>query len=425
VIIAFLAGRKGYLKVMGSLIQAAVDRRHPVVLLRDPTERKPGEATTDADLRPWPGARVVVHRRGEPLLPVLRGEGVQALVGPSLYHALQGTSSELPQMRGSGVRLYSVDYAFETLTSDPDAYRVLDRTFYMSEFQRRLHWDVLRDRFARVAREVSLEARSAVSGSTMLDQLALVNDRAAVRRKYGLPADRPVVLFMSLKMDVGDGPRRDRHRKYVWGSGSVLTGIAKATAYAQFDLIPDIWRGNDYRALAESVRDFCRRNGAALVVKSRAKNRDPGFLRGLADVFVERDEDVFPYASMELMAVADLCVHFQSGAVLEAAFCGVPSLSVKVMPPYDPAELPGYQETWGGAPGSLQNFAGIVWSTDPKGARPLLEGRALGDFKVDPEARHAYVEKYLGYDDTRSSQRVLDAIEQDARVSAPAAARPA
>ena len=44
--IAFLASRKGYLKVMGSLIQAAIERGHEALLLTDPGERKPGEATT-------------------------------------------------------------------------------------------------------------------------------------------------------------------------------------------------------------------------------------------------------------------------------------------------------------------------------------------------------------------------------------------
>ena len=34
--IAFLASRKGYLKVMGALIQAAIDRGHEAILLSDP-----------------------------------------------------------------------------------------------------------------------------------------------------------------------------------------------------------------------------------------------------------------------------------------------------------------------------------------------------------------------------------------------------
>ncbi len=62
---------------------------------------------------------------------------------------------------------------------------------------------------------------------------------------------------------------------------------------------------------------------------------------------MESDDGVFPYTSIELMAIADLCIHFQSGAVLEAAHAGVPSLSVRV-PQSHLEEYPGHDELFGG-----------------------------------------------------------------------------
>lgn len=79
--IAFLASRKGYLKVMGSLIQAAIERGHEALLLTDPGERKPGEATTPEDLAHWPRARVLPIQRGASLVPLLTGARAEALVG--------------------------------------------------------------------------------------------------------------------------------------------------------------------------------------------------------------------------------------------------------------------------------------------------------------------------------------------------------
>jgi hypothetical protein len=413
--LAFLASRKGYLKVMGCLIQAALDRGHRVVLLRDPGQDKPGEATTDADFRAWPAAIRVDYPWGAPLAPALEPHGVHALVGPSLYLLLiaMKRAPEARELGRRGLRLYSVDYAFETVTSDPEGYRIIDVTFYQSAFQRELHWAQPRvpawtGDFAALRREMDLHARSAVSGSTMLDQRARVGDRAALRRRYGLPPDRPVVLFMSLKMEVGAGERR-----LVWGGSPAPVRAAMAVARGNPALIGRILAGNPYRALAASVREFCRRNRAALVVKSREKNRDPAFVRSMADVLVERDDEVYPYTSMQLMALADLCVHFQSGAVLEAAHCRVPSLSVKVEPPYD-RDLPAYAETWEARPGSLQNWDGLVWSAALEAAPDRLAGAKLGHFEIDPAARRRYVERYLGFDDTRSSERVLDVIERDA-----------
>lgn len=404
--IAFLASRKGFLKVMGALIQATVDRGHEAVLLVDPDERKPGEAATPADLGHWPAARVVAHRRGRPLLRQLSEVGADALVGPSLHFVLcsMGADAGIAAARDASVRLYSVDYVLETLTSAPEAYRLVDVTFYATEYERRLHWDLLAPRFAEVARDVSLETRSAVSGSTMLDQLAIV-DRDGTRRRLGIAAGRPVVLLMSLKMAVPEP-----YRRYVWRDGSAFTRMARATAHGQIGLFPDIWRGNAYRELVEAAHAFCRRNGAVLLVKSREKNRDPRFLRRSADVFVESDDAVYPYTSIELMAIADLCVHFQSGAVLEAAAASVPSLSVKA-PQSHLQNYPGHEEIFGGRDGSLQNFAGVVWSVEAAEAADRFAGSGLAEFKIDPEARRRYLDRFVGEADGRSSHRVLDVIE--------------
>jgi hypothetical protein len=414
--IAFLASRKGFLKVMGSMVQAALERRHEALLLWDPTEKKPGEAAIAEDLGHWPAARVIDHNRREPLLPLLQAHRADALVGPSLHFVLRtlGQEEAMAGARAAGVRLYSLDYALETLTSDPDAYLVVDTTFYATDYERRLHWRLRRDRFDRVAGDVGLDERSAVSGSTMLDQLAVV-DRTAVRRRLGLAPDRPVVLLMSLKMAVPEPWRR-----HVWGGGPRLARMARALAAGQGAFLPTIWRGNGYRRLALSLRDFCRRNGAALVVKSRTKNRDPRFLRGTADLFVDSDDRVFPYTSIELMAIADLCVHFQSGAVLEAARAGVPSVSVRV-PQSHLEAYPGHEEIFGGHEGSLQRWAGVVWSMEHDEAPARFAGLTLADFKIDPEARGRYIDRYVGFDDARASERALDVIE---RRASRAAARP-
>jgi len=428
--LAFLASRKGYLKVMGSLIQAALDRGHRVVLLRDPGQDKPGEATTASDFQWWPRAELVDYPWGAPLLPVLEAHGITDLVGPSLYLVLKGMKrlKEVPDLKRRGIRLYSVDYGFETATSDPEGYRVIDVTFYQSEFQRSdVHWREPRfkewDGDFRVLRreKVNLKSHSEVSGSTMLDQRVLI-DPAAVRSKHGLPGDRPVVLFMSLKMAVPEP-----WRAVVWGDSlrvaarAVVASVRKRPL-ATLRLVPRmagglgdrLQNGNGYRRLLASVQHFCDVNGAVLVIKSREKNQDPPFLRDFTRYVIDKDDGVFPYDSLELMAISNLCIHFQSGAVLEAAFCGVPSLSIRVPLPFG-RDNPAYKELWDAEPHSFQNWDGVVWSTDPRGAVALLAERKLGDFAVQPGARRDYVVRYVGFDDTRSSERVLDVIGRAAR----------
>jgi hypothetical protein len=392
------------------MIQRAHARGHDAVLLWTPHDRKPGEKVVRGDLEAgWPEARLVELEPGVPLGSLLAKAGARALVGASLHHALRAMryEAEIAAIRAAGTRLYSVDYAFETITSDPEGHRLVDVTLYATEYQRQLHRRVLGAGFARVAREVDLDARSAVVGSPMLDQLALV-DRAAVRRHLGLSSAQPVILLMSLKMSVPEPWRR-----HVWGGGAAATRAALALVRGHARLVPEILGGNGYRRLMDAARSLARRCGGALVVKSREKNGDPAFVRRRADCFVGTDVDLQPYASIRLMAIADLCVHFQSGAALEAARAGVPSVSVRV-PQSHLADYPGYRETFGGEPGTLQNFPGVVWSMDHQEVSARLAAATLGDFKMDEDARRRYVEQFVGRDDAQSSDRALDVIERGA-----------
>jgi hypothetical protein len=411
--LGFLILRKGFLKVVGATIQAALDRGHRVVLIWDPVEPKLGEAVAEADLDAWPGAARVVWSRHTALLPVLQSVEIEALLAPSLHYVLSTSigGEAIAALGRAGIGLYSVDYMFETVTSEPEAQRVIDVTFYMSRFQQELHQRLYAHRFAALGSPTSLAARSSVSGSTMLDQLAIV-DRAAVRKRYGLAPDQPVVVFMSLKMAVPDA-----WRHLVWGSSPRGWRALKAVASGRVRWLPEILRGNGYVSLVEAIREFCVRTGAALVVKSREKNADPRFLRQVADVFVY-DEAVYPYTSIELMAIADLCIHFESGAVLEAAFAGVPSLSIAVSQEHL-REYSSFDEVYGGRASTLQNFPGVVWHDDPPTAIDRLRRATFEDFRLDPVAHRCYVEKFLGFSDTESSGRVLRTIERALSGSGP------
>jgi hypothetical protein len=418
VTLGFLLLRRGAIKVVGSIIQAALDRGHRVVLVWDPVEAKPGEQVSEADLAAWPHAVRVAYRRVTPLLPVLEGAGVDALVAPSIHYLLSamGLEKEIDPIRRAGVRLFSVDYVFETITSEPESFLVTDVTFYTSEYQRELHWRLFRERFAALASAADRHARSAVAGSTMNDQLAIV-DPDAVRRRFGVARGRPVVLFMSLKMAVPDAWRR-----LMWGSRPRAVRALHAVLTGRPGWVPQILAGHGYRELVEAVRDFCRRTGAALIVKSRAKNADPPFLSQGVDAFVY-DDAVYPYTSIELMSIASLCVHFQSGAVLEAAAAGVPSLSVSISQEHL-RTFASFDEVYGAREGSLQNFPGIVWSLDSAAATARLRTASLAHFTVDAAARRRYIEKFLGFDDRRASVRVLERIESAVPVTAARGAAP-
>ncbi len=235
-----------------------------------------------------------------------------------------GRADEVRELKRRGLRLYSVDYA---LRDDHQRPRRLSahRRDVLSEripagaplapasllrLDRRLRGPARGDRPGVAQRGLRLDdARPAGARPGSRGGEAKV-------RTTGGPADGSV--------HVHEDGRGERHER--GGTTSALGRRARAVASREgvvggrAQLIPGIRKGNPHRALAAAVREFCRRNRATLVVKSREKNRDPRFVRRMADRLVKRDDEVYPYTSMQLMSAADLCVHFQSGAVLEAAF---------------------------------------------------------------------------------------------------------
>jgi hypothetical protein len=161
----------------------------------------------------------------------------------------------------------------------------------------------------------------------------------------------------------------------------------------------------------EAVRAFCDAAGASLVMKARHKDPVPRYAERLADrVFY--DPSHYPPTILELLSVAALCVHHYSTAVLEAAAAGVPSLCLA--PAADelgPASF-GFDFVHNGRRDGIYNAPGVAYW------RPLtdaFDGAArwrLGEFALDPDARRDYVERFLGFDDRRSSARLLDVIER-------------
>jgi hypothetical protein len=170
-------------------------------------------------------------------------------------------------------------------------------------------------------------------------------------------------------------------------------------------------RGWNDRRLVESVRAFCDANGALLVMKARRKDPVPRYAARLADR-VLYDPSHHPPTILELLAAAALCVHHYSTAAMEAACAGVPSLCLAPGPAELGPPASGFDAVHNGEPGGLYRWPGVAYW------RPLIEGFdglagwKLGDFPLDPEARAAYVERFLGRDDGRSSARLIDLAER-------------
>lgn len=253
----------------------------------------------------------------------------------------------------------------------------------------------------------TLEDKASLVSVPELDQLHWI-DRAAVRAGFDLAPDRPVVLYIPFPFNSNP---KTFWLDHVYGRSNPLYRRLAVIAARRWDYWSHIARRWNDRAVVEAVRAFCDANDAALVVKARAKDPVPRYLRRAADRVLDDRDSYYPAKILELLSISSLCLHFFSTVSYEAAYAGVPSICVA------PAgEDIGFSVMWQEwflnlERGGSFNFPGVVYPARLDDVLTRLPSQKLGDYPLDATARAQYVEKFVGFDDGKSSDRVLDAVQ--------------
>ena len=402
--LVFIVERKNYYRVIGPVVDAALRRGWAVECWHDWAQPRWGtKASEFPDAAPtfrW-GAPQVVAYRGAELVERLGARPPDAVValGPP------------PAALARQVRWIGLQYMTNLVNPfGPQGLHACDRVAGYSRFwlEQALGYfresGALRDSDASAEREIT--RRFAVVGVPELDQAEAI-DPPAVRKRLALPPDRPVVLY--LPYPVKSNPRTFWLRHVYAPTSRLRRGLAVLVAL-KLRYWQHVIRDWNDRRLVAALRAFCDANDALLVVKSRLKDPVPHHTAALADL-VLYDPSHYPATILELLSVASLCVHFFSSAAYESVFLGVPSLCLAPA-----AEDMGLSPLWGRGlfhvrEGGSYNMPGASYFMLLPQAFADLPRASLKDFPMDPLARARFVQTFLGFDDSRSSERVLDLIE--------------
>lgn len=248
----------------------------------------------------------------------------------------------------------------------------------------------------------TMRRRATVVGFPEMDQFHAI-DPAAVRGRLGLDARAPVVVYCPF-------PFRSNPRtfwvRHVYGARRLhqrlATRLGRGRRYARH-----ADHGWDDRGVVKAVRAFCDANRAALVVKARPKDPVPGYLARVADHVLYEQTD-YPATILALMSIASLCLHFFSTVAYEAAYAAVPSICVTA--DGDDLGFPPIWREWflSTEPGSSFSFPGVTYPLSVERMVTDFPGRRLTDFPLEPAARAQYLEKFVGFDDGKASDRLLD-----------------
>ncbi len=402
--LALLILRKNYYRLLGPVVQEALARGHAVECWHDWSGRRDGHKGSEfPDVAP-------VFRAGAPGVRSYHGSTELAerlrLDPPDALISIDPPEPELrASVKAAWVWLqYGADVLFQ-----PTRQGVLDAdavALYGPQWRA-----MLERRFGPEPLAAELARKATVVGAPELDVVHQI-DRDEVRRRLGLPDDRPIVLYLPFPLHSNVQTPWLRHvhaptTRLEQGARVLLSGRREYWSHAV--------NGWNDRRLVEAVRRFCDRNGAVLVMKARRKDALPRYAERLAD-HAFYDLSHYPPTILELLSVAALCVHFYSTTALEAAYCGVPSLCLAPrQEELGPASF-GFGFIHNGEPGGLYNAPGVAYWRPLTAAFEGFGQWRLSDFPLDSTERGRYVERFLGFADGRSSARVLDLVARTIEV---------
>ncbi len=272
------------------------------------------------------------------------------------------------------------------------------------------------------------DVKCEITGNAEFDTLSGI-DKEAVRKKYGIPEGRSILLYLPFPYD-----NRAKGSSWERAFCGMFTNTAKTKdgvylhnrkrnpiqdfmvkAYSLYRIAGDhyarqYWfKGYSEKAVFKACRDFCDKNNLFLVVKPRLKFSVAEIVKNKADLVVWDDEtQQDPPVLKELLQLTRMTVSFFSSSVLTSVAAGVYHLNIKLPSVFFENDR---QRFWiSDEEGTHFNFKGVCESWNIEDVIKNLRNTPLSDFTISQDGRYKYISKYLGFDDYKSSQRVFDAL---------------
>ena len=235
---------------------------------------------------------------------------------------------------------------------------------------------------------------------------------AEVYEKYRIPRGKRVLLYLPYCWT-----RRFSLCSHASNRvpGSML-GPMRRVCCRVSGLLPEFFCGMLDRHVVDAVREFCNANDAVFIVKAREKTVIPRYLETMADRVIF-DESYYPFTTLELLLISDLCLHFYSSTVLEAVAAGTPSICI--FP--GTAQFRGlygdrfFMPDFSPRPGSFYNFEGVNYHVAQDRFTACFPGQAFSDYPLDEKSAGKFMNRFAGPGDLNSCTRIYEDLEQRIR----------
>lgn len=420
--IGFLLLRDTFLKTMGSLIQESLKAGHGVVLLYDEqsaTGSKAYQQVTRQKLFFFEKSGAELFSVNSKDLNKLSEYGVDVLVVLEGFHFFRDQINQLEELRNTGTKIVSLTHFFENAQYPLEALNHFDKTYYLSSFAVDTHFFLNGKNSAEIKKN-PYASRFEISGSPMFDQLKNLNE-GEIRRELGIPPTKKIVVFFAPVVNTATD-----WRFFLWKQKNKFKRFMRVLAHRRFEYVLESLYAPTLREIGKDIRDFCDRNEAFLIIKSRLKQDDGDIFREIADLYLSGEhESYYPvFSSYRVLAIADLCIAAMSMAVLEAAALSVPVVNIYIPPTeyrLGADSLGSSQIRYLNAILSINkespfSYANCVTSVDKRKFPHWIRRKELEDIVWTEEAQSSYTKRFLGFSEESSSARILRSLVHLCRV---------
>ena len=397
--IAFPLTRSAELKVYTPIIIAAIKRNIKVFLLCGPEPNKLWPKTPL--YRPLKKNMHFPHDDKVTFLSFNNKHDAQKLLEKhEIEHLfiLRYRADELPYQLDSitirKYKLHALQFMADYLTFSPEYLKNIDTFFSYSPKMINLYKIVHPS-----ANKQIISSKFISTGNPSFDNLSEIKkNRANIKKKYGLPSNKPIVIFLSL------GLTTKLWRRYVFGAPNSLYNLYGAIRCRKWRLLKFLGSSPRQHDIIRTIKDWCHANNAVFVVKSRAKQNEPDYLMKQADHFITDTSNWYPYSTLELISIADLVINFNSTSLLESAACNVFNISIDLRSDDDP------QGTGAKFVEDAYKHTEVTQQCDYKSLASFLAQHKLSDFSCNPNKQPEFVSTFTGQPNSQAADKILDHI---------------
>lgn len=410
--IGFCIPRMNYLGHFGPLIDFLRNQGDEVFLLCDHRQKKQNQGykaylfpDTDKIKQIFPCKNVFCYQSSTELVDIIKQNGIKAIISLS-FDSIARDIYSAGLLKGD-IFISHIQTGFDLVYSDGAL--LADAVYVFSDVWRD-NWKKNLVRFGKNTPQIlkEVDSKAVIVGFPQLDQLKDF-DRGKICEKYGLPKDKKILVLLPFPWRVPFGI----WSHIIYKPQSKLLKLIKLAVLGQWSKRQDIFTMTDDKKVTAAIRKFADKNSAFFVVKGRLKNRVPDYLAKAADKIIY-DESFYPYTIMELLFVADLCIHFYSDAVKECVPANTPSVCLG---PKNPNDWECYAERFclrdfsPTAP-SYYNFSSVSYNESVDDFAESFAEKSFEDYAMKPAEKAEFMKKFLGFDDLNSCSRVYEDINR-------------